>query len=95
MAIRAPLWRDRLRQAVRDSGVTQAEIARRARLPEETVSRVLTGVSRNPGIETVYRIAHAARVQVGWLLEERGYGLSARQVRKLLDAAEAISEAFE
>jgi len=52
-------WLDRLRHAVRVSRKTQAEIARRAGLPEETVSRVMTGQSGNPKLETIVCIAHA------------------------------------
>jgi DNA-binding phage protein len=85
-------WLDRLRHAVRVSRKTQAEIARRAGLPEETVSRVMTGQSANPQLETIVCIAHAIDCTIGWLLEERGYAISADQVRRLRDAGAIIAE---
>lgn len=63
-------WRVRLREAVQRSGVTQGEIARRAGLSPESLSRVLTGKHARPQFTTVVRIARALRVQVSWLLDE-------------------------
>jgi transcriptional regulator with XRE-family HTH domain len=85
-------WHARLRKAVRASGQSQAEISRRSGVPEETISRVMTGQSANPQIETVVCIAHAIGVTVGWLLEERGYSMSVEQVQRLRDASAVIAE---
>lgn len=63
-------WRDRLRLAVERSGVTHAEIARRAGIAPETLSRILTAKHAHPEFATIIRIARAARVTVGWLLDE-------------------------
>lgn len=65
-------WRKRLREAVRDSDLTQAEIARRAGIAPETLSRILTGGIVRPEFSTIVRIARALRVRVGWLLDEPG-----------------------
>lgn len=86
----APRWSARLREAIRASGKTQSEIARIAGIPEETVSRLVTGQSGNPKLETVFCIAHALGTTVGWLLEERGYSLSADNVRQLGDVVAVI-----
>lgn len=85
-------WLERLRLAIRKSGKTQAEIARRAGLPEETVSRVVRGDSVNPQLETIVCIMHAIGGTAGWLLEERGYSISVEQVRRLRDAGVVIAE---
>jgi DNA-binding phage protein len=85
-------WLPRLRQAVRASRMRQCEIAVRAGLPEETVSRVLTGQSMNPQLETIVCIAHAIGCTLGWLLDERGYSISIEQVRRLRDAGAVIAE---
>lgn len=73
-------WRDRLRLAVERSGAKQAEVARRASIAPETLSRVLNDDHAQPQFETVVRIATAANVRVGWLLNEpfRGIELSER-----------------
>ena len=82
-------WRDRLRIAVKGSGVTQSEIARRAGLSVESLSRIMTG-AQQPRLTTVIRLARAARVSVAWLLnEQRGIELTDRE-RKTIIAAGAI-----
>lgn len=83
-------WLPRLRRAVRATGKTQTEIARRAGVREETVSRVLTGDSVNPQLETIVAIAHAAGCTLGWLLDERGFTLSTDDVRRLGDVVTVI-----
>lgn len=88
-------WLPRLRQAVRACGKTQAEIARRAGVPEETISRVITGQSVNPQLETIVCIVHAIGCTVGWLLDEPGYAISAEQVQRLREARAVIDEVVE
>jgi len=85
-------WHDRLRQAIRASRMMQTEIAVRAGLPDETVSRIVTGQTRNPQLETLVCIAHAIGITVGWLLDEHGYSLSTEQVQRLRDARTTIDE---
>lgn len=63
-------WRARFREVVRDSGLTQREVAQRCGLAPETVSRILTGANAHPTFATIIRLARALRVSVGWLLDE-------------------------
>jgi transcriptional regulator with XRE-family HTH domain len=89
-------WRDRLRLAVRNSGVTQAEIARRAGLRVETVSRILTGTHAEPGFTTIIRLARAARVKVGWLLNEgRGVEFTDRERKTIIAAGVILLDVFQ
>jgi transcriptional regulator with XRE-family HTH domain len=91
-------WRERLRLAVQRSGVTQAEIARRAGVAPETLSRVLHGIHARPEFSTVVRIARAARVRVSWLLDEpempRGIVLSDRERATVIAAGVILLDAF-
>jgi transcriptional regulator with XRE-family HTH domain len=86
-------WHDRLREAVRRSGMKHSVIALDAGIAPETLSRVLSATHARPAFETVVRIAHASGHTVGWLLSERGYSLSPDQVRDLRRAAEIIERA--
>jgi DNA-binding phage protein len=43
-------------------------IAEQAGVTPETLSRVIHGIHKQPGFETVVRIIHAAGETVGWLL---------------------------
>jgi transcriptional regulator with XRE-family HTH domain len=87
-------WRDRLRRAIHESGCTQIAIAERAGIAPETLSRILSGRQREPAFHTVVRVAHAAGVSVGWLLDEEDYRLTARERQQLRDAAELIRSAL-
>lgn len=90
--LRGIRWQQRLRDSIHATGRLQSEIAYKAGVPEETLSRIVTGQSRNPRIETVICIAHAIGITVGWLLEEPGYALSVEQVNRLREAGAVIDE---
>lgn len=79
-------WRSRLRLAVARDGRKQAAIAWQAGIATETLSRILTGRSARPQLETVARVAHACGVTVGWLLNER-YAFTDDERRELRSAA--------
>jgi transcriptional regulator with XRE-family HTH domain len=87
-------WRDRLLRAIHESGCTQITIAERAELAPPTVSRVLNARHAKPAFDTIVRLAHAANVSVGWLLDEEDYRLTARERQQLRDAAELIRSAL-
>lgn len=85
-------WRDRLREAVRRSGMKHSVIARDAGIAPETLSRILNDKHARPAFRTVARIVHATGHTVGWVLNERGYSLSPDQVRDLRRAAKIIDD---
>jgi SOS-response transcriptional repressor LexA len=76
-------WRERLRAAVTRSGKKQSSIARDAGVAPETLSRVLTSALAHPSFDIVVRIARALNENVGWLLDERGFSLSAEEQKQL------------
>ena len=75
----SPGWRERLRQAVRDAGRKQADLAYEAGMTPETLSRILSAEHVRPSFESIAKIAHAAGVSVGWVLEEPGFSLTDEQ----------------
>jgi phage repressor protein C with HTH and peptisase S24 domain len=80
-------WRERLRAAIDRSGKKHSAIARDAGVAPATLSRILTSAHLHPTFEAVVKIAHAANENVGWLLDERGFTLSAdeqKQLRKVV-----------
>ena len=83
-------WRDRLRRAVQETGITQAAVAERAGIADGTLSRVLNARHAKPAFDTIMRIAQAANVSVGWILDEQDYRLTQRERQQLRDAAELI-----
>jgi SOS-response transcriptional repressor LexA len=85
--VRESDWRTRLRLAVERSGRKQSAIARDAGVAPETLSRILTVENHRPTFDTIVRIMRAVNENVGWLLNERGFALSAdeqKQLRKVV-----------
>lgn len=63
----------RLRELLEQRGLTQTRVAELAGLPNETVNRIVTGTTKNPGVLTMAKIARALGVTVGWFLNEKGF----------------------
>jgi transcriptional regulator with XRE-family HTH domain len=73
----------RLRAAIVARGVKQSWLAAEAGVPEETLSRITTGKTQNPGVYTVARIAKALGITVGELLAEKGFELTSADLETL------------
>jgi transcriptional regulator with XRE-family HTH domain len=87
-------WRERLREAIAQSGQKQSVIALDAGVTPETLSRILNDINQRPGLETVTRIAHAVHENVGWLLGEHGFMLSTRQLAELRQVVNFLNTAL-
>ncbi|MBD3766128.1 MAG: helix-turn-helix transcriptional regulator, partial [Rhodobacterales bacterium] len=88
---RADLFRQRLRQAMADRGLTQSALARATGMDRSTLSQVLAeGSARMPGAQLAAESAAVLGVSADWLL-----GLSDRPERPadLLAAALSLTEA--
>ena len=90
-------WHARLREAVNATGQKHSTIAWEAAIDPATLSRIINGHDANPRFETVVRIAHAARVAVGWVLDEpvRGIELTERQRATVRAAGAILLNAFK
>ncbi len=53
------MWLDNLKELKKSLNLTAKQIAERSNLPEKTISRLLSGDTRNPYIDTLSRIAGA------------------------------------
>jgi len=83
----------RLRAAMEQRGLRQNQVADISGVPEKTVSRILSGDTKNPRIDTLQGIAGALDVTVGWALGERGYEFSPDdrdQLRRVVRWANAV-----
>lgn len=83
-------WRWRLRDAVTATGRTDADVARGAGIRPETLSRILNDDRSKPWFETLVRLARETGVTVGWLLNEQGFRVGAREREQLRRAANVI-----
>jgi len=85
-------WRERLRTAIARSGKKQSWIAQEAGIAPETLSRVLTSTLTRPSFDVIIRIAHALNESVGWLLDERGFSLSAEEQKQLREVVRFLDD---
>lgn len=85
-------WRERLRAAVERSGKKHSVISMEAGVDPATLSRILNGHMR-PSFELIARIAHAVNENVGWLLDERGFSLSAEEQKQVRKVARFLEDA--
>ena len=58
-----------LRKLRETRGLTQVELARRARVPQGYLAQLESGVKTNPSLDVLKRLARALKVKVGELLE--------------------------
>ena len=85
----------RIRELLDERRLTQTRLAELAGLPNETVSRIVTGTTRNPGVYTLLRIARALDVTLGSLVGEKGFEFTAARRAKLRAIVEFCEELLE
>src|SRR5688572_4654376 len=88
----------RLQVLLDERRLTQSRVAELAGLPNETVSRIVNGTTRNPGVGTLAKMANALGVTVGWILGEKGFEFSADdrvELRRFLEWGESILRATQ
>jgi len=60
----------RLGRALQRAGMSQREIADRAKMEESTVSKIITGTTASPFFATIEKIVRAAGITWGELFDE-------------------------
>jgi transcriptional regulator with XRE-family HTH domain len=78
-------------EILQKSGLTQAELARRAGMPRSVLNAYLRG-HREPGADAVLRIASAAGVKLG--LEERRPPVDPQRASFILNQVLGLAEAL-
>ena len=62
------MWLDNLKDLKHEKNMTTKQLAERANLPEKTVTRILSGHTVNPYIDTLDRLATALECTIGDIL---------------------------
>ena len=62
------MWHDNLLAIIKETGMTPKQIAEGGKLPEKTVTRVISGHTANPYIDTLDRFATALGCTLGDIL---------------------------
>src|ERR1700682_5809676 len=94
LVLRLVTWRERLRAAIQRSGMKQSVVALDAGITPETLSRILTAEHQRPSLDTISRIAHAVSENVGWILDESAFTLSADEMRQLRQVVRFLDKAL-
>ncbi len=88
----------RLRELLAERRLTQTRLAELAGLPNETVNRIVTGKTPNPGVYTLLKICNALGVTLGWLVGEKEFSFSAErrgELRGFVTWAEELLKATQ
>lgn len=59
---------EKVRQLIKDKGMTQEELARKADIPYTTLLKIISGSVENPTVKTMQKLAMALEVSVDELL---------------------------
>jgi transcriptional regulator with XRE-family HTH domain len=62
------MWLDNLKELKKEKGLSTKQLAERSNLPEKTVTRILSGKTANPYIDTLDRLAVALGCNIGDIL---------------------------
>lgn len=62
--------KDRVAEAI--SGISQSEVAKRARVSQQYISKLVGGKTDNPGVYTLHAVAEASGYSFDWLAFGRG-----------------------
>ncbi|MBV8519012.1 MAG: helix-turn-helix domain-containing protein [Acidobacteria bacterium] len=91
-------FNERLRNLLAERRLTQDQAAELTGIPDETIGRLVRGVTKNPTIDTVVKLAAGLDVTVGWLLGEKGFEFSPEdrmELRRFIEWADAILKATQ
>jgi transcriptional regulator with XRE-family HTH domain len=85
----------RLRELLDQRRLTQSRLAELAGVPNETINRIVTGRTRNPGVYTLLKIVRPLEVTLGWLVGEKGFEFSGDHRAELRRFKTVIEELLE
>ena len=64
------MWLDRLKELKKNKGLSVKQISEMTKLPERTVSRIFSGDTANPYVDTLHRIATVLEVSLDDILAD-------------------------
>lgn len=64
------MWLENLKELKKEKGLSAKALAQKANLPEKTVTRILSGTTLNPYIDTLDRLATALDCTIGDILAD-------------------------
>jgi transcriptional regulator with XRE-family HTH domain len=69
---KSPAFGQRLKHFRNSRGMTQDQLARKADIPYTTLTKIETGVIKNPSIQTVLKLAKGLNCSLDQLVTQKG-----------------------
>ena len=89
------MWLERIKEAKEAQGISLKDMADRMRLPKETITRILSGKTKNPYITTVLEMGEAVGLSPWELFSETGLVLGSANLKALQEELEDTKAQLE
>lgn len=84
------MWLDRLKELKKEKGITTKQIADKTKLPEKTISRIFSGETDNPYVDTIQRIAMALDASLDDIFADTNVVVATETLAEVKETAEAV-----
>ena len=84
------MWLDRLKELKKEKGITTKQIADKTRLPEKTISRIFSGDTINPYVDTIQRIAMALDASLDDIFADTNVVVATETFAEVKETANAV-----
>ena len=84
------MWLDNLKELKKASGMSTKQIADKANLPERTVSRIITGETDHPRIDTLGLIVDALGITLKDVFADTNVIVATEKLVEIKEAAEVV-----
>ena len=89
------MWLENLKEFKKEKGITIKHIAEEANLPERTVSRIFSGDTDNPYVDTLHRIATVLGVSLDDILADSKSVVGSKNLATLQDEIDRLTIELE
>ena len=85
------MWLDNLKRIKKEKGMSTKQIVEKTGLPEKTISRILSGETDNPRIDTLHRITTALDVYLDDILADTNVVVAHHTFAEVKENADFVS----
>ena len=85
------MWLDNLKELKKEKGMSAKQLAELSNLPEKTVTRILSGRTANPYIDTLDRLCTALNCSIGDILADTRAVVGDASLKTLQEQIDALT----
>ena len=89
------MWLDNLKELKKEKGMSVKQIAEKTNLPERTVSRIFSGDTDNPYVDTLHRIVTVLDGSLDGILADTKVVVGSADLKELQDENNKLKEELE